>query len=358
MCSEDNIPSKHLTCSTSLGFIDSNGDSIQVSSKIQPGDYNFYSRLWTTRKFSVSLPSGSYTARFVDQDGIHVWPTFVEETWEATPDCQMSSAPFDITLSEPHADFGCDELIRNGGQDDATLTTAEPWVHTDPGVKVGVGLGRNSSDAIITINRGGTWTGLGQSIDSRCGNKLRGGYVDFTAWIKLTNNDGSPATNIDPDTDWWRRTSPQLVLNYKEYRDESTKDYIYNRETNDVARLSRPYKSDQFNLIHGIFRLPSTFHLTIEIDSAPSNIQLRIDDVSMRPFQCNRDSLVKNGDLEDSDVTKYWSSWGSLKLGITTGYRGQGNAIRASQRSHYSHGPAQQINMDCDLEGELNVFQS
>lgn len=233
------------------------------------------------------------------------------------------------------------------------MTSSEPWVHTDPGVEIGSGLGVNGSDAIITINRGGTWTGLGQNIDSRCVDALKDQYVEFSAWIRLTNKDGSPATNINPNTDWWRRSSPQLVLHAQYYRDESTKESMYNQEWNARARIASPYNSNGFNLIHGIFRLPSTSHLQIEIDSAPSNIQFHLDDVSMRPFICNRDQLVRNGDLEELDVAKHWGSWGTPKLDLTTGYGGQGNAIRASERAWYSHGPAQQINLDCNAEGKF-----
>jgi hypothetical protein len=335
-------------------FLDDNDNSIEVTGKIQPGDYFQFSKSWTTRKFSVSLPSGSYTAQFVDEVGNQVWPTYVEELWEAEPDCSTSAGPLDITLSKTHIDISdCNELIRNGGQD-GILTTSEPWAHTDPGLQVGSGLGVNAGDAIITINRGGSWTGLGQSIDSRCVDKLAGKYVEFSAWIRMTNKDGTPATNINPDTDWWRRNSPVVTLNAKQFRDESTKEYIWNQEISDVAQMARPYKSNGFNLVHGIFQMPSTPHLFVEIDSAPDNIQFHLDDVSMRPFDCNRDQLVRTGDLEEMSATKFWDTWGNPKLDVTTGYGGVGNAVKASARSHYSHGPAQQINFDCGAKGEIH----
>jgi hypothetical protein len=170
----------------------------------------------------------------------------------------------------------------------------------------------------------------------------------------MTNKDGTPATNINPDTDWWRRNSPVAILNAKQYRDESTKEYIWNQEISDVAQMARPYNRNGFNLVHGIFEMPSTPHLFVEIDSAPDNIQFHLDDVSMRPFDCNRDQLVRNGDLEELHVTKYWDTWGNPKLDITTGYGGVGNAVKASARSHYSHGPAQQINFNCGAKGEIN----
>jgi hypothetical protein len=329
---------------------DENGNSRSVPGKIEPGDYYKYSRALYSRKFAVSLPAGTYTAQFVDQDGNEVWPIYVDELWEASPDCAMSAGPLDIKLSKPYVDTPfCDEMIRNGGQDDI-LTTSEPWVHTDPGVGIKHQL-HNLSDAIITINRKSTYSGLGQSIDSRCVDKMRGRYVEFSAWIQLNKN-GTPATNIDPDTFWWNRKSPQLSMLTLQHRDISTKEYIFREETNDIALLARPYRSDGWNLIHGIFRLPSTFHLFIEIDSAPEDLDFALDDVSMTPFYCDPDRLVRNGDLEELDVTKYWDTWGEPKIDLTTGYGGEGNAIRAYNRPHYSHGPAQVLNLDCSAEGE------
>eukprot|EP00804_Cyclotella_cryptica_P014145 CCRYP_005584-RA/>CCRYP_005584-RA protein AED:0.03 eAED:0.03 QI:259/1/1/1/0.94/0.9/20/117/3951 len=343
-----------------LVITNDNGESLSIPGKIQAGDYTFFSHAFRPRKFSASLPSGTYTAQFMDEEGNEVWPTYVEELWEAAPDCAMSASPLDITLSKPQVDVAsyCDELIRNGGQT-KILTTSEPWVHTDPGVQVGSKLGINFTDAIGTVNRGGSWTGLGQNIDSRCVDKLKGRYVEFSAWIRMLNKDGSPATTINPDSVWWNRQSPQLALNSRQYRDVSTKEYIYTEETNDVAQLARPYKSSGWNLVHGVFRLPSTPRLLLEVDSAPTDVQFYLDDVSMVPFNCNRDQLVRNGNLEDLHVTKYWDTWGEPKLDIVGGYGGVGNAVKASLRTHYSHGPAQVISLDCDAEvGDRLLFSA
>ena len=145
-------------------MLDANDESISISGKLQQGgDNSFFSDAYRTRKFSVSLPSGSYTAEFINDQGTRVWPTFVEEVWEKAPDCANSAAPLDITLLKPQIDvtMECDEFIRKGGQN-AVRQTSEPWIHTGPGVQVGSGLGRNNSDAVVTVNRGVSWTGLGE----------------------------------------------------------------------------------------------------------------------------------------------------------------------------------------------------
>jgi hypothetical protein len=321
-----------------------NDASITVPGKMQPSNYFYFSWAYRARKFSASLPAGTFTAKFVDSAGNEVWPAYVEELWEAAPDCAMYAGPIDVTLLKP--EVACNELIRNGGN--GTLTTSEPWLHTDPGVEVGTGLGINGGDAIITSKPGRYWTGLAQNLDSRCVDRLRGSYVEFSAWVRLVNNDGSDATGIDPDGG----RHPQLNLNLKQHRDVATKEYIYQSTIGNEAQLTRPYKSSEFNLVHGIFRLPPAPHLYIEIDNAPDNLKYRIDDVSMIPFICNKDELVRNGDLE-LEMTKYWDTWGNPKLDIVPGYGGTGNALMASARNRPYHSMAQAISLDCGFKGKL-----
>ena len=119
-----------------FAILDENGHVRYIPGNIEPGNPYEFSRAFRPRKFSASLPRGTYTAEFVDEEGNQVWPTFVEELWEATPDCPNSAGPLDVTLVKPPIDTSsCDELIRNGGQDE--ILEYEPWVHTDPGVAVG-----------------------------------------------------------------------------------------------------------------------------------------------------------------------------------------------------------------------------
>lgn len=124
--------------SSCMQSADGNGNSRSISGKIKQEDYFRFSRAFNFRTFSASLPEGEYTAQFIDQNGNRVWPIYVEESWESTPDCPMSAGPLDIKLLDLRISDSsyCDEMIRNGGQDDV-LTTSEPWVHTDPGVEVG-----------------------------------------------------------------------------------------------------------------------------------------------------------------------------------------------------------------------------
>ena len=120
------------------------------------------------RRFSASLPAGSYRAEFVDGDGnTGVWPTYVEETWQKEPACSGFATKDMVELVRPEIqDSECDELVTNGGHD-AMINTAEPWSHTcydwsSDNVKVGAGLGKDNSNAIITTDHYYHWTGIGQ----------------------------------------------------------------------------------------------------------------------------------------------------------------------------------------------------
>ena len=94
------------------------------------------------------------------------------------------------------------------------------------------------------------------------------------------------------------RQSPQLVMNLRQHRDVSTKEYIFTAATNDLAQLARPYNRNGWNLVH--VHLPSTPHLVNEINSALSNVQLNLDDMFMVPFNCKQDQLVRNGNFRRS----------------------------------------------------------
>ena len=180
---------------------------------------------------------------------------------------------------------------------------------------------------------------------------MKNQFFEFEAWVKMLDFDGNPATNIDPDDRWYHNKSPILNLNERRYRDVATKKYVYTSEDRDQAVMARPYKSDGYNLVHGIFRLPEAIRLFVEIERAPDNVEFHVDNVSLTPMKCNPNELILNGNMEEGN-TKYWDQWGDrVGLDLVPGYGGVGNALKGFQREHYSHGQAQVVNFDC-LEGE------
>lgn len=172
----------------------------------------------------------------------------------------------------------------------------------------------------------------------------------------MIDSAGNPATVVDPNREWYKNLSPILTINAREYRDASTKQFTFTTEDYDKAWLARPYKPDGWNLVHGLFRLPENSPRVFwEIERAPDNVEFIIDNASLKPVTCNPDMLVKNGNLEDEGVSKYWDTWGGdVGLDIVPGFGGSGNALKAFKRPHLSHGPAQIIDMDC-VNGEKTI---
>lgn len=265
------------------------------------------------RVFSASLPAGEYTAEFVDELGNLVWPTYAEEQWARPADCAGGVSVGSVTLIKPGIDTvtGCAELIRNGASVNRTET--KPWIHTkwysEKAIEVRPGLGKDGGNAVATYQRQYHWTGIAQNLNSLCTDVNEGEFYEFNAWVKMTDFNGVAATNIDVNREWWRNQSPILTINSRKYRDETSKQYLYNVEIQDVAAVVRPYNKDQWSRIHGIFKMPTSQRIFIEIERAPDKVELILDSASLTPFSCNRESLVSNGRLETND-TRFWGKFG------------------------------------------------
>jgi hypothetical protein len=190
----------------------------------------YFSDAYAGRRFSASLPAGQYTAEFINQDGAQVWPQYVEETWQKPPDCTGSAAVDSITLLKPAVnEQQCSDLIRNGGIDSDIVTT-HPWISTlgqprDLAVRLGRGLG--GTNAISTVNREYHWTGLGQDIDSRCLDLMKGKFYEFSAYMKVTvkNDPSTPIQTINPNKVWWNNLSPVMTMNVRSYANKTTKEF-------------------------------------------------------------------------------------------------------------------------------------
>jgi len=333
------------------------GDEMLIPSTLQVQNTaarseHYFSDPLAGRRFSVSLPAGSYLAEFLDENGDLAWPTYVEEVWQKEPDCSGFASPGDITILKPPVD--CTELIRNGGQD-TTLATTEPWLHTmynknrDSDLSIGTSLGIDGSDAIITYMRTDSGHGLGQDIDSRCLDQMKGEYYEFSAWMRVTRKGAQPQSAVDIDTngEWDSNLAPQLSLNNRSYRNDATKEFWKTSTIGDKAHMSRTYDPQGWNLLHGIMRMPDTYRTYFEIDRAPSNRELIVDNASFTKMACDPDNLVLNGNLETGN-SKYWDTWGEkVGLKIVPGYLG-GNALMSFNRgSSTNYGPAQILNLDC-----------
>jgi hypothetical protein len=280
-----------------------------------PGNVRTYNERWNTyayegqRTFAASLPAGNYTAEFVDEFGYSVWPTYAEEQWAQAADCSGGVSIGDVTFIKPALDAAteCADMIRNG--DSANRTEVTPWLHTKwYGETVNVlapGMGFDGGNA-IAMDRTYHWTGIAQNLNSMCTDAVGGQFYEFNAWMQMTDADGNPATNVDPNKEWWRNMSPILTINDRQYRDASTKEYLYTAEHRDLAAVVRPYNNHQWARVHGIFKMMTgSSRVWIELERAPDNVKFILDSASLTPLTCSRDSLVRNGNLETND-SLYW----------------------------------------------------
>jgi len=92
---------------------------------------------------------------------------------------------------------------------------------------VRAGLGIEGTNAIGTVGREYHWTGLGQDIDSRCLELMKGKFFEFSAYMKVTekNNPLSPIQTINPNKAWNNNLSPVVTLNMRAYQNISTKEF-------------------------------------------------------------------------------------------------------------------------------------
>jgi len=134
-----------------------------------PGYFRGRDELVNTRfqMFNAYLPTGQYTAVFVDQDGLEVWPNHAMVDYQDDEVCPTALQYGDVELLEPDiADDQCRELIVNGNFTDFVFSPW-PWRHKFTGVKIARGRGWDRTNA-LTSDRIHTSTTLSQSLDSRC----------------------------------------------------------------------------------------------------------------------------------------------------------------------------------------------
>lgn len=206
------------------------GTSMDVPGTIYTINNAYFSDAYAGRRFSASLPAGTYTGEFINEQGAQVWPQYVEETWQKPPDCAGFAAVDSISILKPAiSEQQCVDLIRNGGVDDNIMTT-QPWISTmgqPRELVVRNGLGVGGANAIGTANREGHWTGLGQDIDSRCMDLMRGKFYEFSAYMKVTakNNPSTPISTINPNRDVFQNLSPVVTINGRGYQNISNKEF-------------------------------------------------------------------------------------------------------------------------------------
>lgn len=334
---------------------------MDVPSLVWELDDNYVADMYAGRTFQVSLPEGSYTAEFLNEGEERVWPTYVEETWQKTPECSGFAIETSITLLKPESfdpEVDCLELARDYRDVDGILNSTEPWSVTYPiwerrGIAVAPGMGMDGKDAIKTVGRSRGDTGVGLDIDTRCLEYMQGEYYELSVWMKSVDVSDFPYESIS------RGESPQIRIRRSHHRDSSSKEFMYTAYDYHQAYYASPYNPNGWNLLHGFVRLPYAERVFFEIERAPGHHQYIIDHASYKKMTYNPDNMIMNGDLE-SGSTKFWKPHGNPQLSLVEGYGG-GQAISASGRNagNTDWGMAQIVNVDVNLqEGDRIAFSA
>ncbi len=157
-------------------------------------DDNFNRSLYEdhSRKYTVSLPEGSYQITFLD-NGIPVWPQYVYELWLSKPPCEGYVSVSNVTIVEPDLEEGeCDNLIKNGDMEKGL----DGWTHRnsrsgDPGqdyLKALPGVGIGGSMAIGCFDRTSQYHGIGQNLDTRCFHENYGALYEVEVSFRLESS--------------------------------------------------------------------------------------------------------------------------------------------------------------------------
>lgn len=340
---------------------------------------------YDVRKFSLVLPAGKYSAKFVDKDGNDFWPTFAYiSRWERDPSCGGVQKGH-ITLEEPAPTVEyCSELVRNGDING----NYTHWVHTNGGVYVVNETDQEGGSFALLSKRSHKDHGIGFHVDTRCMGLMEGQEYVINALIRTQDKDGNPVA-CNPDTyDEWSGC-PSMFAQAK-WWDESANNFQH-ENFYWLAMSVRPKTDDGgYTLIEGTFvvndRMAKAdsvlFWITrggsshISVDSASIRTLDRANPVpsvavegaqqtptilsaSMDPPECP-DQFLVNGDFEMTNTTQYWrirSYSGKLSI-VQPGVGGSGNAIKVTNRDNPYQGPIQWINPECWEEGKEYEFSA
>mmetsp|Transcript_21119 Transcript_21119/g.30171 ORF Transcript_21119/g.30171 Transcript_21119/m.30171 type:complete len:1744 (+) Transcript_21119:152-5383(+) len=294
------------------------------------------------RFFFASVPPGMYTARFIDNTKIVVWPAFAL----AFINGEITS---NFTLEKPSTT--CATIAPNGGF--SAPVDSSGWYHMGGGLTYVTG---NPGNALSTIKRVSWSDGLGTFLDSRC---MKAGLsYEVSADVKLVLTAGGSAT-CDPlatsgDTVCPRADVIALTNNRVTYAAWG------------VAVLGGPIQSG-WNSLYG------TFTVTPEMEAADSvffqiervipGVEIQIDNVRFTKVNigCNA-NMVKNSGVDFGNFA-LWGVMGKpgLKVvspgapdstGRTTYY-----ALSTVNRTQWHYGPAQELDPSCFKLGEQYVVQ-
>ncbi len=310
------------------------------------------------RTFSPALPSGSYTAEFLDENNDVSWPRGVNITYEYDTCNGNGLAEGDVVFDPPQVTASeCNQLISNGGADDSD-TDPSPWVYErNSGVEIVQGAGLGGSNALGDVRTESHDDGISQHVDVRCFDLNAGRKYEVRAHVKLLDGNGQ-AVYCDPSVKH-SHGCPRLMLHYGMYRRPNEK---HRRDLEIEAGITRARHTNDngFQLVHGVVtvgdELTGASNVRLYVERRANNMEMLVDDVSMTLLSdsnCDAgEELVSNGDFE-TGTSENWNDRDAEGFNVVSPGVDGGFALKMTTGSAY-----QSIKNECVEAGKRYEVQA
>ena len=312
------------------------------------------------RIFNPALPTGTYSAEFIDVNGASVWPRGVNVTYEVDS-CNGGGLQDDaVEFLVPTLDTSeCNSLVLNGGAEDSN-TDPGNWVfERNMGIEILPGAGRNGGNAFGDMKTESHDDGLTQHLDTRCFAENVGRQYEVRAYVKLLDGNGQPVY-CDPSLHGsWH--CPRIMLHYGLYRRESD-NFRWRRDAEIEAGITRArnVNKDGYQLLTGVVtvdeRLVDASNVRLFVERRSNNLEMLVDDVSMTLVSESTcaagEELLTNGDFETGS-SEMWNDRDAEGFEVVSpGVGGDGYALKMKT------GSAQQLLKPCVEVGKRYEVQA
>ena len=299
--------------------VSANGTTIEINdSGLTNEDIT---RSTTYRIFSVVLPVGNYSMRFL-KDEEETWPGFVREDPVEAPSCWSANASFTYSLSKPP--LTCDVLISDSVRNGNLEGSLQYWQHVWYGIEL-VNSGVDGSGNAAISPRANA-SSIGQHMDTRC--LVEGDEYEFTARVRSVDSvdGGGSSVECDPNAN-----NAGVRCSYANILSEfingaGERDTEYKRIAHTVASTS----TDSWKTIHGVFKI--TEHMAqsdrafVYVQGGPAFVE--VDNMALHKFDRDDLPIILNGDFEVGDH-RFWTRGWNDGLEMVTGDTGV--AIRTTK---------------------------
>ena len=268
---------------------------------------------WTNRRyFAPTLPAGSYTAVFVDENGNEVWPTFSEETYEDIL-CDDVIKEGSVSVTVPPVDASqCTQLIRNGDAEEGPIDEHPHWMHRGSGIRTIPGAGVAGSNAFADISQLNPVTdAIVQFLDVRCLQLYPGREYEIHAWVRLEDPTTGDPQHCDPNNNEESCPIVGIKSGYNVREPVATT----------VVSYHKSIRHNGFQLVHGVVSvgpdMTGAESVMFYVERTRTDLSMLVDNVSMRllPVPCDNE-LVSNGDFSTGD-SRFWTNLNADSMKVT-----------------------------------------